>query len=124
MNIILLLDINPLSTSILYKTFVFIIPPTISSRTYSEAGNKAYKANRGTNNKANNKAYKASRGTDNRASSKASKATRAIKANRGITIINFGLSYIAAFYTISATALIIIFINVSSARGSGFSLTG
>jgi len=124
LNIILLSDINPLFTSILYKIFILIIPPTVFNGTYSEAGNKAYKTNKGINNKANNKAYKADKGINNKANNKINKAARAIRANKGIIIINSSLSYTAAFYIIFAITSIVIFINISSIKGLGFSLTG
>jgi len=109
LNVILLSNINPLFTSILYKIFVFAVPPIISSGIYGEAGNKAYKTDKGTDNRVNNKI---------------NKTARTISTNRGITIINSGLSYIAASYTTSATISITIFINVFSVRRSSFSLTG
>jgi len=124
LNIILLLNINPLFTFILYEIFILIIPPTVSSRTYGEAGNRAYKANRGTDNRINNKIYKINKGTNNKINNKADKTVRIIKVNKKVAIISSGLSYIAAFYTTSVTASIAISINISSARGLSFSLTG
>ncbi len=108
----------------MYEIFVLIILPTISNKTYSEVDNKAYKANKETNNKTSNRAYKANKGINNRASNKASKTVRAIRANKGVIIINSGLNYIAASYITFATISIIIFINIFSAKGLGFSLTG